>query len=101
MAENIGLVVPILCPGIVFLEEKKERRKARAIATVRLCCPASDQFLIFFDWKILALGGLSERWCTEDGCTIVPSRSEQLHAVYGYEDNSFVPPVCALLENKK
>jgi hypothetical protein len=57
MTKNIGLVIPILCRGIVFSGREHRRKKLLASAV-----PKEDRLLIFSDWKILAFGGRSECW---------------------------------------
>jgi len=71
MTKNIGLVIPILCRGVVF-PGREQRREKLLVSAV----PEEDRLLIFFGWKILAFGGRSECWYTEDRFTIVPSGFE-------------------------
>jgi streptomycin 6-kinase len=70
MTKNIGLVIQILCRGIVFPGREQRREKLFVSAVLK-----EDRLLIFSDWKKLTFGGLSERWYTEDRFTIVPSGS--------------------------
>jgi hypothetical protein len=69
--KNIGLVIPILCRGIVFPGREQRQEKLLVSAVLK-----EDRLLIFSDWKILAFGGCYECWYTEDRFTLVPSGFE-------------------------